>query len=401
MSVTREFGIPAIAVPENIRRLSDVDVTLTIGFTTISTSIGHVAYRTAEPMLGMVERQLSGVPAVTLSFERALEWAQAGKPMKKQPRLILRSFSDTPQRFVLRPAAAGGVVRIDSLPPALTLAPREAREVTIGLRGLPETMRYDLDLIGVAARDTFEVGFRTAQYSYLPPLHLFRNSAISVQAIDVEIPQRLSVAYVRGAGDDADIALKQLGIPVYAFNAEGLMRFDLDGMSTVVIGPDAFRADRGLLTQMARITDFARRGGTVVVMANADVAAQPGVLPFPVGFTAPRAEQVSRESAPVVAIEAKTRVLSWPNVIRGPDWSGWTGPRALAVPTTADPRYSLVIESHDPGQPDNRNSILVATVGKGRFIYTSLTLTQQIANAVPGAMRLFVNLLSAGLVAPH
>lgn len=398
MSTSREFGIQAIALPENIRRLSDVDVTLTIGFTTISTSLGHVAYRTAEPMLGMVDRPLSGVPAVTLTFERALEWAQAGKPVKKHPRVILRSFSDKPQRFVLKPAQAGGAVKIDSLPPAITLAPREAREVSFLLRGLPEEMRYDLDLIGVAAPDTFEVGFRTAQYSYLPPLHLFRGSAISVLAIDVKIPRRLSVAYVRGTGDDGDLALKQLGIPTYAFNAEGLMRFDLEGVSTVVIGPDALRTDRALLTQMPRLMEFARKGGTVVMMANAESVWQPGVLPFPVRFWRPRAEQVSRENAPVVAIDSKSRLLSWPNVIRGPDWSGWTGARALAVPTTADPRYASVIETHDPGQRDNRNSVLVATVGKGRFVYTSLTLTHQIANAVPGAMRVFVNLLSAGLL---
>ena len=90
-------------------------------------------------------------------------------------------------------------------------------------------------------------------------------------------------------------------------------------------------------------------------------------------------------------------MLSWPNVIRGDDWLGWVGARALAVPTTVDSRYALAVETHDPEQKENRNSILVAMVGKGRIIYTSLTLTQQISNAVPGAMRIFVNLLSAGL----
>lgn len=395
--VTREFGASAVAIPENVRRLSDVDVTLTIGFTTITTSIGDVVFRTADPVLGVRDRAMSGVPAVTLTFERALEWAQAGTPLKKHPRVILRSFSDKPQRFVMTPASRGGVVRIDSLPPPITLAPREAREVSMSLRGTPGVERYDLGIIGIAPRDTFEVGFRTAQYSYLAPQHFFRTSMVSVLAVDVAIPSRLSVAYIRGAGDDADVALRQLGIPAYALNNEGLMRMELDALSTIVIGPDAFRVDRGLVTQMSRLTEFARKGGTVVVLGNAEAVAQPGVLPFPVGYARPFAEQVTRDDATVTAVDPRSRLLTWPNVIRGQDWSGWVGARALSVPSTADSRYSVVVETHDPEQTENRNSILVATVGKGRIIHTSLTLTQQISNAVPGAMRLFVNLLSAGL----
>ena len=394
----KDFSISGIAVPEDMRRLSDVTATLTIGMTTVSASVGEVVFRTADAMLGMRERALSGTPSVTLGFDRPLEWAQAGKPLKKEVRVTLKSFSDKPLRFALKHAPPIGVVRIESLPPSVTLAPREAREVSIQLRaGAPPAERYDLGLFGVASRDTFEVGFRTAQYSWLSPLHLFRGSTVSVQVVDIEIPNRLSVAYVRGAGDDADVGLKGLGVPVYVVNNEGLTRIDLEGISTVVIGPEAFRVDRGLVTQIPRLTEFARKGGTVVVLSNPEAIAQNGILPFPVSYDRPFAEQVTSEVAPVVAIDSRARLLSWPNVIRGDDWLGWVGARALAVPTTVDSRYALAVETHDPEQKENRNSILVAMVGKGRIIYTSLTLTQQISNAVPGAMRIFVNLLSAGL----
>ncbi|MES2179154.1 MAG: PIG-L family deacetylase [Gemmatimonadota bacterium] len=392
----REFGITGTAIPENLRRLSDVTVTLTYGTTTLTTTVGNVVYKTADPVLGVRDRALSGVPAVTLGFERGLEWAQAGKPLKRPLRVTLRSFSDKPQTLTLKspmPAA----VKLDSFPPAITLAPREAREISLLARGAPEPSGYILTLIGVGARDTLEVGFKTAQYSYLAPIHLFREAGVKIQAVDIDIPSRLSVAYIRGAGDDGDLALKQLGVPVYALNTEGLIRFDLDGLSTVAIGPDAFRADRALYTQMSRLNEFVRKGGTLVVMGNPDAVTQPGVLPFPVSFAQPFVEQVVREDAQVVPLDARARLLAWPNVIAGPDWSSWVGPRATTVPSVADPRYAQLVESHDPDQKENRNSILVATVGKGRVIYTSLTLTQQIANAVPGAMRIFVNLLSAGL----
>ena len=259
-------------------------------------------------------------------------------------------------------------------------------------------MRYDLGLLGVAGADTFEVGFRTAQYSYLRPIHLFRASSLGVQSITIELPERLSVAYVRGAGEDTDVSLKQLGIPVYTMNNEGLTRFDLDAVSTIVIGPEAFRVDRNLLTQIPRLMEFARKGGTVVVHSNEDAVRDGGLLPFPASYAQPRAEQVTREDAPAMATGA-ARVLAWPNTIGPDDWERWMGPRALVVPTTTDPRYTRPVEIHDPEQRDNRNSILIAAVGKGQFVYSSLTLTQQIANGVPGAMRLLVNLMSAGLPA--
>ena len=161
--------------------------------------------------------------------------------------------------------------------------------------------------------------------------------------------------------------------------------------------PDAFRIDPGLAGQRARLLEFVRKGGTLVVMSNQQAATQSGILPFPLVFATPVAERVTRANAPVTALDARARLLTWPNVIRPPDWSEWSGARALSVPTTADSRYATVVEMHDAGEKENRNTILVATVGKGRVIYTTLTLTQQIANGVAGAMRLFVNLLSAGL----
>jgi LmbE family N-acetylglucosaminyl deacetylase len=395
----RDFLVSSVAVPENIRRLSDATVTLTMGVTTLTSSIGAVVFRTADPVLGARDNTMSGVPAVTLSFARALEWAQAGKVLKKPMRATLRSFSDVPQRVALRSSSRRGAVRLDSLPPSVVLAPHETREVWMQLRGTPDVATYDLELAGIAPSDTFDIGFRTLQYSYLPPIHYLRQAALRVQAVDVEIPNRLTVAYVRGAGDEADVALKQLGVPAYVFNAEGLTRFDLEGISTVVIGPSAFRVDPGLLTQMPRLTEFARKGGTVLVLSNPDAIVQPGVLPFPVGYARPFAEQVTQGNTPVMMIEPRARLLTWPNVITGDDWLQWVGARAPLVPTTVDARYAFVVETHDPEQRENRNSILVATVGKGRVIYTSLTLTEQIANGVPGAMRLFVNLLSAGLTA--
>ena len=395
--VPRTFAIDDVAVPEGMRTVSDAIVTLTVGMTTTSASVRPVVYRSADPLLGVRDRAVSGVPPVTLGFERTIEWAQAGKPVKKDVRVIARSYSDRSRTFALSAGKNDGPMRLDRLPPAVTLNPHDARELSIGLRGTPQQLRYEIGLSGTSPGEKFTSGFRTAQYTYLAPLHFFRKSTLYLQGVSTIIPPRLSVAYVRGVGDDIDIALKQLGVPVFTFNAEGLLRFGLDGVSTLVFGPDAFRVDPGLAGMGDRFAEFVRKGGTIVMLSNPGALALPGIVPFPLAIAAPFPDQVTMSSAPVAPVDTRHRLLNWPNRITAPDWSEWVADRATSIPSTVDGRYGRVVEMHDPDQPANRNTILVASVGKGTFIYSSITFAQQVTNGVPGAMRVLINLLSAGL----
>jgi hypothetical protein len=395
--VPRHFAIDDIALPEGMRTVTDAVVTLTVGMTTIASSTRPVAFRSADPILGVRDRAVSGVPPVTLGFERTVEWAMAGKPLKKQVRVIARSYSDRARSFALRTPASAGVVRLDSLPRAVTLNPRDARELSVTLRGTPAQMRYELPLMGVAGSEQFSSGFRTAQYTYLPPLSFFRKSTLYVQGVNVEIPPRLAVAYVRGAGDDIDIALKQLGIPTYTFNAEGLLRFGLDGISTLVIGPEAFRVDPNLAGLGNRFAEFMRKGGTIVMLSNPSALSMPGIVPYPLSIGSALPDQVTLSNAPVAPLDANTRLMTWPNRIASEDWNEWVGDRATFIPSTVDAHYEHVLEMHDPDSPANRNALLVARVGKGKLLYTSMSFASQVTNGVPGAMRVFINLLSAGL----
>jgi len=109
---------------------------------------------------------------------------------------------------------------------------------------------------------------------------------------------------------------------------------------------------------------------------------------------------VTIEEAPVQVLDATSRLLTWPNRIGADDWREWVQERALYMPSTFDARYRAPLELHDPGEPENRGAILETTLGKGRYIYTTLSLFRQVPAGVPGSMRVLVNLLSAGVVAP-
>jgi hypothetical protein len=162
------------------------------------------------------------------------------------------------------------------------------------------------------------------------------------------------------------------------------------------MGPRVYDAYPQLLSQTGRLQDFARKGGTVVVLQHAWMPTR--VLPYPIAVGRPIAEHVTTPDAPVTVLTPGARLITWPNALRAGDWKGWAGDRALYVPTTADPHYSTVIETHDPDEKENKNAILVAPVGKGAYIYTTLTLPQQITAGIPGALRLFVNMVSYSLV---
>jgi hypothetical protein len=110
---------------------------------------------------------------------------------------------------------------------------------------------------------------------------------------------------------------------------------------------------------------------------------------------------VTLEDAPVTVKDARSRILNGPNRIGDKDWKEWVQERALYMPSTIDPRYSTPLEMHDTDEPENVGAVLMAPLGKGTYIYTTLSLFRQIPAGVNGGPRLLVNLLSAGLPLPN
>jgi hypothetical protein len=214
-----------------------------------------------------------------------------------------------------------------------------------------------------------------------------------VQPVEVDVPPTLSVIYVRGIGDDVPAALRQIGVTVVIVPAEDFLTIDISKINTVVLGPRALELHPEIAAQRARLLDYVRNGGTLVVLRGGIPTLQ--WLPTPSGVLRPSPERITMPDAPVVVDQRGARILTWPNVIRAEDWKDWVSARAELVPSSAG--GSKPLEIHDPGQLENRNALLVWHLGKGAFVYTALTLDQQIGAGVPGALRLLVNLLCAGM----
>jgi len=182
--------------------------------------------------------------------------------------------------------------------------------------------------------------------------------------------------------------------------ARDLARAAISDYTTIVVGPRAYEASPDLVAANARLLDFARRGGTIVAQYGQYEMTQPGIMPYPITIARPH-DRVTHEDAPVTILDARARELTSPNRIGAGDFAAWVQERALYMPRTFDQRYRALLAMNDPNEAENRGAILVAPMGEGVYIYTTLVFFRQLPAGVPGAARLFVNLLSAGIRDPR
>lgn len=133
----------------------------------------------------------------------------------------------------------------------------------------------------------------------------------------------------------------------------------------------------------------------MVVQYGQTEMTQPGIMPYPIELARPAA-RVTDENAPVRVLAPDSPLLTWPNRITAEDWRGWVQERSVYMPSTFDAHYTPILSMNDPGEPPNQGAILIARVGNGTYVYTTLALFRQLPAGNPGGARLFVNLLGAG-----
>lgn len=390
---------PGPAVPEEIRRASDVRILLDVDGATLATSIGPALYRATDPRLGVQYRELVGINDVTFRFPRALQWVAVNKPFSRVLRVGVKSNTDLPKTLGIGKLAPPGVI-VDAIPKEIHLTAREQRDFAVPIRGtLTKARRLPFGIWGTDANGvTNQDGFQLIERSYLAPVRIFRTSGVWLQAVDVVIPPNLTVLYVPEGADDVRSALQEVGVQAREVAPEVLLTVNLSQASTIVLAAHALDRYPELLAQRGRLMEFVRNGGTLVISHGNSNASLSQIMPWTTEV-AKVPEQIGRADAPVKVLDPAARVLNWPNRITKDDWNDWIMGRAQEVPTTVDPRYTRVVEIHDPEGKENSNSILIAKVGKGTIVQSSLTLDEQIGGGVPGALRLMINLLSAGL--PH
>ncbi|MGB7493443.1 MAG: PIG-L family deacetylase [Candidatus Acidiferrum sp.] len=216
-----------------------------------------------------------------------------------------------------------------------------------------------------------------------------------VHAFDINVPLDLRVAYISAEGEPIPDALRQLGIHVEMLDTTALAFGDLSKYDAIVVGVRAYELRPELAGANKRLLDYVSNGGTLVVQYNRDFVWDkllPAPYPAKIGTPTPR---ITDETAEVKFLKPEDPLLNRPNKITDADFQSWVQERGLYFWSDFDSRYTPLLSMHDPGEKDLTGSLVYAKYGKGTYIYTGLAFFRELPDGVPGAYRLFVNLLAA------
>lgn len=369
-----------------------------------------VVHRDPGSVRGDLRHPLTGAAPISILLERMAEYERAGLPVDRLFRVYVQSTRASPESAYVTLQVPTGM-RVDSARRLVVLPAFGERNVFFRLRGklapgtdsifsTAQLMTALTPAPGQAAAstpavsvETFLNGTISRDYPHIPTLQYLRASKERLEVVDVRVPPRLRVGYIRGT-EDLRSPLGQLQVNVQTLEPSLVSVVDLTAFSTVLIGAGAFR-DPGLVAAITSLRDFLRRGGTLVILAGGSEVAATGLLPYPI--TPDTAERAIDSGWPVHVLDARSPLLSWPNRITAADFENWLGERARAVPLAFDPRYRTVLSIREGDRAPNLGALLVARVGKGTLVYSPLALDAQVVAIHPGAARILVNLLSGGL----
>lgn len=238
-------------------------------------------------------------------------------------------------------------------------------------------------------------GLNEIKYSHIPNLTWFPESKIKIVGLDLQRKGK-RIGYIEGAGDAVPECLRQAGYEVEMINDEMLEEKSLSVYDAVIIGVRAFNTNARLPYSQKKLMQYVQDGGCLIVQYNTNnfiSSAPESIGPYPFKISRDR---VTDERAEIRFEKPLHPLLNYPNKISAADFDGWVQERGLYFPSDADKRYETVISCNDPGEKPLNNSILTCKYGKGVFIYTSLSFFRQLPAGVPGAYRLFANLVAAG-----
>jgi hypothetical protein len=244
-------------------------------------------------------------------------------------------------------------------------------------------------------KEKFGEGFSLVSRPDLRSFYYFQPAVQRVSIVDVNVPKNLRVGYIPGAGDDIFPVLQQLGLNARLISSDELVHGDLHQYDTIVVGIRGYDERKQIRDNNQRLLDFVKDGGTLIVQNQKaeDLFNGGNFTPYPATLGR---ERVSVEEAPVEVLAPSDSIFNAPNKITKSDFDGWVQERGINFMSNWDDHFEPLLASSDPGEQPLKGGLLRAKYGKGMYIYTGYAFFRQLPAGVPGAVRLYVNLLNAG-----
>ena len=274
----------------------------------------------------------------------------------------------------------------------------QVRRFTVSPPARVKPGKVQLEAVLQSDGKEYQQGIQWISYSHIQPRILLKPATASLDAFDVRLPAGLRVGYIMGVGDEVGKATEQLGADVTYLTREDLEFGNLSQYDVIVTGVRAYLNRDDLIANNQRLLDYVRQGGHLVVQYNKyEFLARP-FSPYPLTIHRPH-DRVTVEESPVKILEPNHPIFRQPNRIGESDWNGWVQERGLYFLGEWDSHYTPLLELRDPwpyNDKPKRGALVVADYGKGTYIYTGLAFFRQLPAGVPGAYRLWANLIAYG-----
>ena len=347
-----------------------------------------VRYKYTDPVKGEVYRELEVLPAVTINADLKSFVFNELKPKT----LFATIRSNSPAKGEVRLIAPKGW--ICTVEDAAFDFSKKNQEKRIKINVIPSANASadDLKLTLLVGDKSYNQAITRIEYDHIPYQFILSESKVKLVLVDLKIGKK-KIGYIPGAGDLVVQSLRQVGYQVDELSDEFLASGDLSQYEAIISGVRAYNVNERLEIYQSNLMKYVENGGNYIVQYNTNSRVGPiktGVGPFP--FTVSR-NRVTDEKSPVSFLIPNHACLNVPNKISMQDFEGWVQERGIYFATEIDASYQKVLAMNDAGEEPFDGSLIVAKYGKGHFVYTGLAFFRQLPAGVPGAYRLFSNLI--------
>ncbi|MBU1100747.1 MAG: PIG-L family deacetylase [Bacteroidetes bacterium] len=230
-------------------------------------------------------------------------------------------------------------------------------------------------------------------YDHIPRQTVLREVKTNLIKLDIDF-QPKNIAYIMGSGDEIPDLLAQLGFTVELLSDDDLDNKDLSQYDAIICGIRAFNMRERLATQQKRLIEYVEQGGTWLVQHNTRFGKQtPQIGPYPFNVTG--RSRIAEETAVLKILDPNDPLMNYPNKISEKDFEGWIQERGLYFADDWDEKYTPLLSGNDLGETPKSGGLLYTKYGKGVFVFSGYSFFRELPAGVPGAYRLFINLISA------
>ena len=355
-----------------------------------------VQYKLIDPVKGEMERPLVITQALTATMNETVSIYNTTAPRTYKLNLTWhRTHSDSVTIKIVRPTGNNWSVNCND---TTIFFSKKGENHIVNFLIRPESMINSVNELKFTYTESSDhlkrpLGSqREINYPHIPKITWFPALTLKLISADIKVNAK-KVLYIKGAGDDVAAMIRQLGIIVDEISAAALDDIQLSNYDAVVTGIRAYNTDPSLSGFFDKITNYLQNGGVFLIQYNTNNNLHPVTFTTPAPFLIGR-NRVTEEDAEVVFSNPEDPILKTPNTITAGDFQNWVQERGLYFASDIDNRYRQPLSMHDQGEENQPGSLILLPVGKGKYIYTGLSFFRQLPAGVPGAFRLFANLIS-------